>query len=147
MRTDRVLQVIWCVVMASCTDYSTYHSAESIVGGTAQIVSVEAWSDDRTVKYADLTSHYSGSVTVDAGLAVSGAVKIDGVEHAVVGVVQQEGSNFTFEVSELPPQRLIVIYDNGDQLHYTLLGSFLLHGDVTGDSIPENYRLLYHMTK
>lgn len=147
MRMKSFLFVGIIALAGACQSGSDYYPPSAIVGGTAKIVAVEAWSDDRKTLLADLSARYSGTLTVDAGQQVSGSVTVDGAESAVAGVVQQEGSSLTFEVSNLPPLRLIVLYDNGDLDHYTLVGSYLAHADVTGDSIPESYRLYYRMEK
>ena len=136
------------LALASCQSTANeYYQQIEIVGGPARIVAVEARDISGGTVLADLSAKYVGGMETGSDRVVHGIVAVDGVTGGVYGLVKTIDDGLVFELNNLSPDLFRVRTDPGDLYHYTLVGMAIQQADVTGDGVPEQYRLFVYLDK
>ena len=135
------------LVLASCSTANEYYQPIEIVGGPAHIVGVEARDVAGARVLADLSSSYTGGLATGSDRVIYGLVGISGVTTSVYGLVKDQDDGLVFEMRNLIPNEFRVRTDPGDLYHYTLVAMNIQQADLTGDSIPDQYRLFIFLDK
>lgn len=133
--------------LSACSTANDFHQPIEIVGGLAQVVAAEARDYTGGHVLADLSTAYTGTLEASSDREVHGVIKVRGVTYSVFGDVKDQEDGLVFDVNAPPPYFFRVRTDPGDLFHYTLVSINTLNGDVTGDSIPEQYRLFLYLDK
>ncbi len=121
-------------------------SAWEIVKGTAILSASMAVNPDTRAMIAQYDR--TGSISINADSTISGQIALaPGLTANFTGLLTGSGSDLMVQLVGLNPDSYTVITSGDYPDTYALLSTAVFNTDVTGDGVPEQYRIYWQFQR